>query len=453
MMKGMHINTTYFERLNAFKLKKDNMINQLIKYFSGSSEVIQIGVGGYSSSGKTVLIDAIFSIFDKTGVPGYIPDSFTGVLLDASDDIPAYSSHNNLRAEVGNNFHTDHATRDEGFWWENTYHAKLSFCDKEKVLLIRNLPGEMFGIFYAESGNERKSLKTRFVNFISQHREYKRVYKKLFRFEFAKDDPEQYRKIEEMLLRIRDEFINTLTQQRLVTNDQIPEIENNFFAFLFYLTSDYKVYCIKSRGLEQEEIATANENIYNVASSTAESDRFIICFTQFDRIFTLRELPRLNLLTDGDGITQRKGLWAAFLRNIGYTREHKVPVAETNIARYWLSMNILYKDLDAADQHVVNTADWKALKAITGRIRYNWFSTSVAYNYEAGRFFEFQNQEGNVSEDIWTWRNNGLRTPVGVLELILYILTKSGFNKNKWNLALPREIAFGEVIKKIKGRK
>ena len=447
----MNINTSYFQRLNILKPKINQLTSNIVNLFRGKSDVIQIGIGGYSSSGKTVLIDAIFSIFDTMVIPGYMPDNFTGMLLDASEEIPAYSGHNTLRSDVSINFHTDHKTRDEGVWYENTYRAKLNFCSKKKILLVRNLPGEMFNVYYEASGNERKSLKTRFIDFIGEHKEYKKLYKKLFKFEYAKKDAEQKKTIENKLIEIRDAFFKNVGLANYINKDKIPTIEKNFFAFLFYLTSDYNVYCIRSKGMEEDEIKTANENIFSSNSGEKDGQKFMICFTQFDRIFRSRELPQIDLLSENEKIGKKKYM-ASLNELLGIKKEKNALLQETEITKYWLAMNSLYIDLEKKEQSIVNTSDWNALKAITGNFRCSWFTTSVAYNLRERKFFDFENQDGNLSSDIWTLQNNNLRTPVGVLELILYILTKSGFKKSKWKLALPDEIEFDKVIKKIKGK-
>lgn len=203
--------------------------------------------------------------------------------------------------------------------------------------------------------------------------------------------------------------------------------------------------------MEEDEIKTANENIFSSNSGEKDGQKFMICFTQFDRIFRSRELPQIDLLSENEKIGKKKYM-ASLNELLGIKKEKNALLQETEITKYWLAMNSLYIDLEKKEQSIVNTSDWNALKAITGNFRCSWFTTSVAYNLRERKFFDFENQDGNLSSDIWTLQNNNLRTPVGVLELILYILTKSGFKKSKWKLALPDEIEFDKVIKKIKGK-
>lgn len=446
----MSINTTYLETLN----KKDSKFNKIffimIKLFSHKPDVIQIGVGGYSSSGKTVLIDALFSIFDTNAIPQYMPKNHAGVFLDASEYLPAYSSHSVLRAQVSNYFHEDHATTDEGKWNENTHCAKLHFSGKKKIILIRNIPGEMFSVYCQQIGNEHKSLKTRFQEFLSVNKSYKKTIKKLFKFQIRSNDSEQKRIIENELNKIREAFFQFINLTTYTPADAIPKIEKNFFAFLFYFTADINIYCIKSKDLTDDEIRVANDNINNSFSSESDINNFVVCYTQFDRILSEKKLP--DTTTPASSVENGKPTLKEQLLELFGAKKRANSLsngANNDITNYWQTMNKFYEDVEKSEHKIIAQNDWNRIKSITGNGRYNWFYTSVAYNFKKEKFLDFQNQTLSTS-DKWELANNNDRTPIGVLEVLLYILRRNGFKENNWKLALSKQDdRFATIRRKI----
>lgn len=440
------MNTTYLEKLNKKGSKINKIFFKMIKLFSSKPDVIQIGIGGYSSSGKTVLIDALFSIFDTNAVPQYMPKNHAGVFLDASEYLPAYSNHSDLRAHVSNYFHQDHATIDEGKWNENTHCAKLHFSGKKKIILIRNIPGEMFSVYCQQMGNENKSLKTRFKEFISANKGYKKTIKKLFKFQISPKNLEHKSIIETALNEIKDAFFQYINLTNYTPADAIPKIEKNFFAFLFYFTADINVYCIKSKDLTEEEIKVANDNINNSFSSENDISNFIVCYTQFDRILSVKKLPDIA----PEHIPNDENSGSKFLKLLGVKKQANSSSNGTanEITNYWLTMNKFYEDVEKSEHKMIAQNDWNSIKSITGNGRYNWFYTSVAYNFNQNKFLDFQNQTA-AALDTWKIENNNERTPIGVLEMLLYILRRNGFKENNWKLALPNDIKFSTIRKKI----
>ena len=445
----MSINTTHLENLNINDSKANKIFLKMASLFSKKSEVIQIGIGGYSSSGKTVLIDAIFSLFDKGLVPGYLPKSFTGGLYSTERFKGSYKDYASLRAYVSNQFHTDHATVDRGVWNENTHCAKLNFCNSERILLIRNLPGEMFRVYFEQDrANQNQSIKTLFREYIESVDTYKKIYRNLFKFQLTEKESNTGSTIQNKLTDMREDFITNKLSHLPETS--LVSVRNNFFAFIFYMTSDYNIYCIKSKGREENEIRTANENIIRANKDEKEASRFMICFTQFDRILKQKQLPPSSAeynATSLNVVGRLKKIVKDFLKD----KEEKSNANHkgNELINYWLSMNALYKDIELEEPEFVEKVEWDNLKNITGNMQYKWFTTSVGYNFSQKKFFEFSNQDNSTSTDIWTINNNNQRTPIGVLELMLYILTKSGLNRDNSHLPLPKEIQFNEVTKKI----
>ena len=111
-------------------------------------------------------------------------------------------------------------------------------------------------------------------------------------------------------------------------------------------------------------------------------------------------------------------------------------------------MNKFYDDIEKGKHEIIDRTKWNNIKDITENGRYNWFYTSIAYNFNQKKFLDFQNQT-TTSSDIWSIHNNKQRTPIGVLEVLLYILRRNGFKENNWKLALPNDIKFSTIRKKI----
>jgi hypothetical protein len=112
-------------------------------------------------------------------------------------------------------------------------------------------------------------------------------------------------------------------------------------------------------------------------------------------------------------------------------------------------MNKFYEDVEKSEYQIITQTDWDSIKSITGNGRYNWFYTSVAYNFKKKKFLDFQNQTASTS-DKWELSNNNDRTPIGVLEVLLYILRRNGFKENNWKLALSKQDdRFATIRRKI----
>lgn len=472
----MSINKAYLDELGNQSLKTDKVLFKMKNLFTKPDEdldVIQIGIGGYSSSGKTVLIDAIFSLFSHISIPGYMPKTFRGGFFETEKFKGTYKDFTSLRAYVSNKFHTAHATADRGTWNENTYCAKLSFCGKERNILIRNLPGGMFKLFFEQSGNQNISIKSLFNEFIGSHEEYRKIYRDLYSFQLKEKANNTAAQIERKIIEIREAFIQSKLNDG--AQERIQDIRENFFAFFFYMTSDYNIYCIKSNGRTETEIESDNENINRANRNSEDVGKFIICFTQFDRLMLGKVLPTNTFeITDETGKKSRlRRLWNWCLESIGMdtgTKKRDYD-PDNELIRYWLSTNELYRDLYCDTPQYVNQTEWNEIRNFIGSTSYKWFFTTVAYNFSQRRFFEFQSQGSTATlaasngsggqspvtgtalvsqpAGVWTILNNNQRTPVGVLELMLHIFIKSGLKMKDSDLPLPKRLEFNSVISKV----
>jgi hypothetical protein len=424
--------------------------------------VIQIGVGGFSSAGKTVLIDAMFSLFANNLSPGYIPRTFKGGLYKVVDKFEGvFTQYTELRVGVSDTFHMTNETTDLGDWKENTHCGKLSFCGREVILLIRNLPGEMFRVFFEKPPSNLKSIKVQLEEFINAHAEYKHIYKDLYRFNLPGKKNNQVRHIKAKIIEIRDKFIAECRNNN-VPNETIDSVSTNFFACLFYLSSDYNVFCVRSSNSLSERERRVNNAGINFDSENPESDKnYVLCFTQIDLILNGKELPskaateainKEGQTSSGDLIEKKKRTWGA-VNNQNNQEEGRV-FESADLLKYWKSMSLLYADLHFNAGLFFNKEEWRKLKNrnIGSNAKSKWFIASVAYNYSQQRFLSFKNQNSEEKEEIWNIENNNERTPVGVLELMLYILLSSKhkmYMKNS-TLELPEEIEYTFVNEKIK---
>jgi len=448
----MSINTAHLQKLNNRESKTSKIFLKMMNLFSGKPDIIQLGIGGYSSSGKTVLIDALFSFFDNMAIPGYMPQNDYGTLTEDFDGLPVYEKHGDLRRKVSNYFHHDNKTEDKGIWHENTHCAKLSFAGKEAIILIRNIPGEMFELYCRQSNNNSDSLKTQFKTFISKNGKDKKLLSNLFKFKIKGKDQDKSKIIEEIINKIRSDFFSFIDLNGTYSAQQetILKIEKNFFSFLFYYTSDYNIYCIKSKGLIDDERKNINDNIFG-----NDKNKFILCYTQFDRILIEKTLPEIITNNQAKELTVKGKLANHFFEAIGIKKNESNNNTKTvnEMERYWLVMEMLYEDIAKQQYKYINKVDWDGIKSVTPKHNFNWFFSSVAYNFKKKKFLNFENQSnvanGNNGDTIWNLENNNERTPIGVLEILLFILKRKGFKESNWKLALPNSYDYKTIRKKI----
>jgi hypothetical protein len=154
-------------------LKK--LFTKLCKYFTQDTEVIQIGIGGTTSSGKTLLIDGISRLFNNNN------DYMSAMTKGWSSETDFKDSEDYTRASNGIRYRTSEDlssdimvkfTRNEGIHTEeirsvveeNMYFLKLKVGGKKRLFLFRNLPGEMFDKYF-DTGTVNKSPRDLYKDF------------------------------------------------------------------------------------------------------------------------------------------------------------------------------------------------------------------------------------------------------------------------------------------------
>jgi len=404
--------------MKRFKIFSANMWQSIKKPFV-RTRVIQIGVGGSPSCGKTVLIDAMFGVLDNQYYPKYLDSEFiSSRTLHTKTDIfdGKYFRYTKIRDEVGAKFHIGEETTDNGTWNSHTYWAELRLKGmfwKKVLLIIRNLPGEMFAAYYTmhKINNQDISLNHIFENYFIGNEEYKRKHK------YYKDyfkHPVQETKIKEM----KQDFYNYLSRYEglsdtITTNwitDEIGDEKTrkitdsndgywgkNFYAYLFYKTSESLIHCVRSVEPEDSDI---NRNI-EINRCMDNIPERLLCITQFDRI-----------LDDKNSVVK-------FNREVYYKK-------------YVSIMLDIYNDIENNTFEKVNKDKWQLL-----RLTDNYHLVSVAFNYTHGVFFNFTNdkssQNGNEGADNWIIGNSHQRISLGVVELVSSVLDKSNIKLTNLN--------------------
>lgn len=444
------------------------------------ADVIQIGVGGYISSGKTMLIDAMFSLFGNVNRPEFMPEEAPGDMLGhAKVLLQYYKSQANLRSFIAVNIGNDKKTKDSGKWDENTFCTKLKFCGKEKVLLVRNLPGEIFEIFYAQDFDGH-SIQELYTRFLFKHEAYEKIQKDLFKTPMPD-------KLEEIQQAFIYNYLDT-ELGRTIDEPTKKNLANYFYGFLFYLTSDYNIYCIKSTISGGKEAAA---HLSNFQYFGPDVRRFFICYTQIDTIMKPRQSGEPVRLPSFDDLSEEELVGK---EDVKFTPKHMVDKvkrwlvnsdgqkrnkSEVPIMRYWQAMELLYEDFQQRGRGLkhryFDEAKMEALRNVLNNHTYTSYLTSVAYHYRSDTFRSFA-QTGYVpsgggvsvlpaalqlptpsssgSDEEWNTLNLSMRTPIGVLEMMLNIFSQNGMDLDKSNLQVSKIQAegFKSVITKIEDK-
>jgi len=431
----MRINIQYVEQINyrqMFKLFKNKKINE-------KTEILQIGVGGFTASGKTLLIDAILSLFGGKGErPYYIPNRFNGRIHTQIFSNGKYESFENLQNLVQKKFeYSELFTEDKGIWNENMYEGTLDFCGKQVTLIFRNIPGEMFRYYYsANEGVKNISLNQHFRDFCAKENvDFKNLFKKLD---------------EKGINDIRDKFFDEYLKKVEVSFNwtQKPKTHDNFYAYLFYRSSDSKIYCIKSSEKEETAMESDRENITYLKYEP------IYCITQFDRIINKEKFLDFGIsanINNKDGYNPSEGikLWNKPLfqsskKNIFLQGETPIENKD-DIRTYFKRMNKLYNETLNNKVNVITDKDqWDHItNHFNGELSaYTCFLTSISFHKKEKIFYSFED-----SNKKWIRSNFTNRTSFGVLEMMLHILGKSGFKLK--NSKIPFTEEYPQIVKMI----
>ena len=420
--------------------------------------VIQIGVGGYASSGKTMLIDAMFALFANVHRPYYMRDRHPkeGIFTDEKFR-KSYRSYAELRAHV-NKYLTGKQTVDNGVWNENTHFGRLRFCGKETIILIRNIPGELFSNFYnTNPALNNQSIHELFTVFADGEG-------KAWRTWFKEQKGEELKKM-------RDDFFDVYLTKAIPGHDAETGVhKKNFFAYLFYASSDFNIYCIKSdvefKTETTNEFADNTTNLQILADRDVKNDSpLYICFTQMDKSLNTNTVPTFATTKAADIIPKERPIKdkPGFFQGIKRTllgqepgKQHRQEVP-TELMQYWQTMELLHRDFRTGRRNghwdYFNQEQMLTLKnLVDDNHRFPIFISSVAYNSQDHRFFSFGSSENGATTDVWNIGNVSPRTPLGVLELTLNILKRSGYDLDKSRLDLTllrRDERFQTIIEKI----
>jgi hypothetical protein len=112
--------------------------------FSPEPEIIQIGVGGFTSAGKTVLMESMFRVFEDCDY--YTKSNNAGKLNRVRNKnllISGYKDYSHLEKVGSMKFYDPRPTSDNGIWTDNTYCTEISIGGKRKTVIMRDIPGEM----------------------------------------------------------------------------------------------------------------------------------------------------------------------------------------------------------------------------------------------------------------------------------------------------------------------
>jgi hypothetical protein len=432
-------------------------------------KVIQIGVGGFISTGKTLLIDAMLSLFVDDIRPRYLPKKFKGKLNSKWDKL-GYTNYigllNLVRRKINQ---SDLKTpAEKGIWDLNTYEGILDFCGKKIRLIIRNIPGEIFGWYFADG--DGNSLNSQFMEFCSEDK-YKNLFKErngegMAGKQNEKTTDPQGNLVDKWEGGIRDNFFDHIKKEK-------SGVEyDNFFAYLFFVSSDFNIYCRSSIEMNEIENEMKNEKkekeekeektkCINAAREyilTRENhhEKFILAITKFDRIIDRDRF--FNIDNRSSNNEKERNIISWIRDNIISQINNDEHANERNngsdlLDLYWTRMQNLYQDalLNIKEQKIINDKEnWEYLLEQIGienldglqRDSYSFFLTSTAYHNSADKFFDYT-AEGECR---WESRNIMRRSSMGVLEMMLHILHNSGFNLNESNIPFNKHTTIANKI-------
>lgn len=457
----MRINTQYIEHLNDFIMwnkKNKNAVD------TSNLEVLQIGVGGFTSCGKTLLIDAIFSLFSENSKPHYLPQNFGGRIVPLSTTL-GYDNHTVLQNFVRQKIDQAEIQTplETGTWNLNMYEGALIFNNTVKSIILRNLPGELFLLYYTEEeGIDNKSLNEQFKEYIKRNpNDIKNLFKSGSK---------------EKIESLRNSFFNNYLLEKVgetdkLTDKDIAEIEatakankqkvkpltiirnkekhyDNFFAYLYFYTSDHNIYCFDATKIysDEDKAANADKNFFST-DGEEKKENIIFCVTKFDKIIDRNQFFKTNHSTMD--INWYWSLMEKIYSEINIKKDkEEISEDEEDLfkimllkrVKNWLSKRMKNRKVvtqEAQEKNevktpVVNRHDWERIAPRIGghenisQGTINLFFTSTAFHNDKKYFFDYESE----ATEKWTNHNILVRRSLGVLELMLHILKKNGITYN-----------------------
>lgn len=445
--------------------------------------IIQLGVGGPPSSGKTVLIDALFRLMGAFK-PDYVRNTNLAVssiieLKELDIAFPdknenffhgIYAGIRKLNEIVSSKFHSkDLVTDDTGVKDENTYKALLCYKGEPKVIiLVRNISGEMFNTFFSlkiATVSLKQSVNDYYGDFVNEYMQSPVSFKKRNEIDS-----------EPILVQKFIEFIKSKEGDKANFRSVEGPIKRFFFAFCFFRSSDYFIYAIdeSEQYVEGENEGDKLERLRQSRSEALENaDRAI-------RIMEESHMKSFYVITKIDDFFTDKRI----LNNMRFAKEKKqngyrLEEVTKLITKkdYWDTMAFIYyyindalknDNLDKSDNLLLKntnklTAIFKSgliptdasdIYGKAGAVKDNTFFVTVAYHKDY-QFIPFSS-DSQVRErsDFTCWHPliNNARMPLGVLELWLRLLHELGFDLKMLNI-LPSigDKKYDEIFKKVKG--
>ncbi|MBL7724828.1 MAG: hypothetical protein JNK27_11795 [Chitinophagaceae bacterium] len=310
--------------------------------------------------------------------------------------------------------------------YEFEYHNKLEKTDvnwlqklfKYKLAIdfsVKNIPGEMFEVYFNPRENSNYTVNGIFEIFRNEGDTDKMLK------EYTKGIVNDKQKF----LSLRDRF-SAHCAQLLGNPRDLNLIEKNFFSYLYYLTASDVIIC-KSFNLDDEDGST--QEIFHPFFNP-KAKNIYYAFTKSD---TYVQEPQTNYIS------------------------HQIRTLED----YWSFSESLMKKIYSNDPCIQAGLRSEITRAIANGIETfvfdpetrkeglkHGFFICTSYRNEEGRgFLPFKTREQNDEPGVWNERSYMPSVyPLGVLELLMTLLHRNGYDYKKLNLDMDKETLLNAYI-------
>jgi len=406
-----------YRYINNLNIKSKSMIDlrkkakQICKNWR-TPKVIQIGVGGATSSAKTVLIDAIYAILgDPQRIPDYLPPEYLNkVKLSPVTDAFENSNFRDLGLLISK-VHTtfdkeDNKTQPGEAWEYETYLINFQYEHSKRILLIRNISGETFSRYFSAINNNTENITLDFLfrNFIKKSN-FKKTYKHLFDYKAFGEDSEN--KANELKMVFFNSIEKQLKTYYKLNDAAIENYKYVFYDYLFYISSTITIKCIKSVLDSNPKKKDEERSINSLMRSTKRALADYECLTQIDRIMLDTYIKKTDFFND---------------KNLKFDQYIQIM---SKIHQDTINCTTVTHAKNNSTE-IFDLTKWRAIGETF--VQDNLFPITAAFSYTNNRFFKFRGQDNNNSTtDTWgETNNNNRRTPLGAVELVYCILKKGG---------------------------
>ncbi|MDI9337663.1 MAG: hypothetical protein QM539_04465 [Alphaproteobacteria bacterium] len=423
--------------------------------FKKPPTVLQIGVCGNPGSGKTVLIDAMFSIFAGGQAWKYKPIN-NYLRFDGEENLfdgNSYIRSANLLTQINIQFPGKHETTSRGIWYENTYFTNLTIQRKifgilpnnhNIVFLIRNIPGEAFQKLTKHINN--KTIYDILKDFLAPIPLIKSI-DKISDCVYRESELSQLMYLN---INIEEKDINHKNDDdRVLVDNNFNEIKefNEKLSIIKNFNEPEKIKALNNIIVNVNEKIVDFNNLTNgyrnLFNSNANIERSHILY-RLKLYFRVYLWKKYNDTIDAILMTDISLYFFDFLYIITSSRTILCNEYPENANDVFVSLNTLIADNRNFKYIKCLT---KFDKAIEGRILDDFFTdkltdfetyctqmnefyeknnipgdynfwTSVSFNGEENRFFNF----GTNGKNNWNANNSHQRTSLGVFEMLMFIL-------------------------------